>query len=232
MSTEIISDRDLTFKKNTRIIHIAKVGDKVGTNDPLVIFEEVGDDEKEALASLDKLDKKNSKSLQDLARNVAKAKYAGEIVDMRILYNIELEELHPTLRKVVNDYISVNKDKAKLLTDIRKDQIVEQPTTEKIDSDKIYGTEMQGVMLIFYIKHVDECKVGDKITFFTSAKTILAQVLDEGQEPHSEYRNTEIEAVISPMSLISRMIPDIYLLGYTNKVILELKKQCIEDLGI
>ena len=209
---------------------MAKVGDTVSTNDPLIIFEEVGDDEKEALKLLDKIDKEHSSEIQDLARSTAKAKIAGKIVDVKVFYNCKLEDMHPTLRTVVDSFINTNKRKYKALEKTRKDEIIEIPSIEKIESNKIMGSEIDGVVFQYFIQYTDYMKVGDKATFYVSAKCIVSTVIEEGQEPKCEYRNKNVDAILSPMSLISRMIPDMYLVGYSNKVLMELKDQCLEDL--
>jgi hypothetical protein len=72
-------------------------------------------------------------------------------------------------------------------------------------------------------------KVGDKLTFAVALKAILAETIEEGKEPYSDYRpEEELSAVISPMSLVSRMVPDLYLLGFSTKVVIELERQCID----
>jgi DNA-directed RNA polymerase beta subunit len=231
MTTEIISLRDVALKENTKLIKIASIGDVVSTSDPLIIYEEVNDTDGVSLDILDKLEGKNKDDLHDLARNTIKAKYSGEIVDIKILYNSKLEDMHPTLRKYIQNYIDVNTNKSKLLKDISPTQIIEQPSTDRIDNTKLLGSEIQGCLIQFFIKHYDDCAVGDKISFYTSAKTIICDIFPEGKTPITA-KNDEIEAILSPMSIVSRMTMDMFLMGYTNKILLELKRQVIEDLEL
>lgn len=115
LSTDVMNERPVVLNKNTRLIKIAKIGDKVDVNDPLVIFEDVGDNEELALKALERLDPGIGKDIDESARSVARAKYTGEIFDIHIYYNRNIEDLHPTLQKLVNDYTRKYKAKAKLI---------------------------------------------------------------------------------------------------------------------
>lgn len=229
MQSTIVNSRDVVLSKNSRVISMVNIGDKVSVNDNLMVFEEVGSSEAIALKALEKLDQSTKSTIEDLARSTAKAKTTGEVFDIRIFYNCELDEMHPTLRKVVTAYIEKYNAKARLIAKTRPDDIVQQPSTEKIEHEKILGNDVDGVVIQFFISTVEKEKVGDKVTFAIAAKTIIAETLENGKEPYSDYRpEEEVSALVSPMSLVSRMVPDIYLLGFSNKVVIELERQCIE----
>ena len=233
MSSEIINKRDVALKKNSRIIKMAQVGDKVEVNDSLVIFEETGDDEKLAIAALEKLDSDTQATVEELARSTVKAKFSGTIFDIRIYYNTPIEQMHPSMQKLVESYISKYNAKAELLKDTKVDEIIQQPSTNMIESDKLLGNEVSGILIEFYIKHTDKFKVGDKCTFYTSLKTIVAETIPEGQEPYSEYKpEEEVSCFLSPMSVVSRMTVDLFLMGYTNKILLDLKEKVIAKLEL
>lgn len=231
MSSTVINTREVVLSKNSRIISMAKEGDDVKVNDSLIIFEEVGDDESAALAALEKLDKGTKASIESLARSTASAKYTGKVHSIRIYYNCELEDMHPTLREMVASYIKKYNSKATIISKA-KDEIIQQPSTNKIESDKILGNDADGVVIQFFIEHQDKMKVGDKVSFAIALKAICCETIDEGFEPYSETNlsNKDIEnvdALISPLSLVSRMVPDFYLLGYSTKVVLSLEQQCL-----
>lgn len=66
----------------------------------------------------------------------------------------------------------------------------------------------------------------NKIVFGTAIKTIIADVVPKGEEPFSERNENEhIDAIFSPLSVVSRLTTDMYNMLYTNKLIIELKKQ-------
>lgn len=57
-------------------------------------------------------------------------------------------------------------------------------------------------------------------------KTIISDVFPEDQSPYSEYRpDEEIHAILSPLSIVSRMTVDVFLMLYSNKALIELKRQ-------
>ncbi|WP_368880441.1 hypothetical protein [Proteus mirabilis] len=232
MSSEVINERMVTLKKNTRISRIVKIGDEVDVNDPLVEFEEVGDGEAEALAALERMDSDTQDMINSRAFSSAKAKYTGEIFDIQIFYNTPIEEMEPSLAKIVKDYNAKYEEKSKKLEKVRSDEIVRMNSTKMIESEKLFGQDVDGVVIKFYIKFRDKMKVGDKMCFYTSLKTIVAKTIPKGLEPYSEYRPTEnVDAFLSPLSVVSRMTIDLFLMGYTNKLILELENKCVDILS-
>lgn len=65
--------------------------------------------------------------------------------------------------------------------------------------------------------------------FFTALKSIIGEVIPEGQEPFSEYRPDEqISSVIAPAAILARMTPSILLTMFGNKVLVELKRELQE----
>lgn len=229
MASKVINERPAILSKNSRITKMAKIGDMVEVNDALIIFEEVGSDEATALKALEKLDSSTQSTIEEIARSTVKAKFTGEIFDIRIYYNCDLEKMHPSLRKIVEAYIKKYNAKGNIISKIKSDEIIQQPSTDKIDALKIMGNDVDGVVIQFFIAHKDKMKVGDKLTFAVALKAILAETIEEGKEPYTDYRpEEELSAVISPMSLVSRMVPDLYLLGFSTKVVIELERQCID----
>ena len=234
MASEIITEKSVVIKKNSDIVSIAKVGQEVNINDYLIVFQEVGDTAKEALDNLEKsLSGKNA--IEAIGKNIVKTKYSGTIVDIKIYYNCDLEspETHPSLRKFVNNYIDTHKRRYNLLKDMRDDEMFELPSLERINSDKILGNEMDGILVSFFIKHLEKNTIGSKVSFFSACKGVISEVIPDEESPLSEYRRDEpIEAFLSTFSLIGRNVPDLLLIGYLNKVMIELKKQSLEILGL
>ena len=234
MASEIITEKETVLKKNSNIIQIAKIGQEIKINDPLIVFEEVGDTAKEALNNLEKsLNGKNSIDL--IGKNIVKSKYSGVIVDMKVFYNCDLEspDTHPSLKKFVKSYIDTHKKRYELLKGMRDDEMFELPSLERINSDKILGNEMDGVLVSFFIKHLEKNTIGSKVSFFSACKGVISEVIPIEEAPLSEHRAEEpVEALLSTFSLIGRNVPDLMLIGYMNKVLIELKKQCIEILDI
>lgn len=71
----------------------------------------------------------------------------------------------------------------------------------------------------------------DKIRY-NSCKTIISRVIDNEEMPYSDYigKENNIDAVISPLSIVSRMTSDIYNSLYLGKEIKYLKRKIKEML--
>ena len=236
MSSEITTEKQVAVKENSLIISVAKVGQSVNVNDPMIIFEEVGDTAQAAIDALDRsMESAVGSDLEHIGRNVIKSKYSGVITDIKVYYNCDLngDKIHPSLKKYVEGYIKDNKGRSNTLKGMREDEIIETASLDRIMNEKILGNEMSGVLICFFIQHTEDLSIGGKISFFSACKAIISEVIADDEAPTSEYRSENVvEAVLSPMSLIARNVPDLPLLGFSNKVILELKFQCLEELGI
>ena len=149
---------------------------------------------------------------------------------MDVYYNRDLTEFSPSVRQVIEDYIKTNEARAKriksLMAGSEASLTLDLPTVEKIDSDKIHGEEVDGLLLEIFVEYEDKLSIGDKITFYTALKTVIADTIPADQAPYSSlHPEEEIEAVLSPLSIVSRMVPDVYQMLYSNKALIELKKQ-------
>ena len=68
-----------------------------------------------------------------------------------------------------------------------------------------------------------------KISFYTALKTVISDVIPSDKHPYSDNKDEEIEAILSPLSIVSRMVPDVYQMMLGNKVLIELKRK-IKDI--
>ena len=139
-----------------------------------------------------------------------------------------MDEFSPSLQKIIKNYIKEVKekrDKIKSLNTSEPPNII-LPSVEKVNSDRIMNTDVDGVLIEFYISHENETGVGGKLTMQAACKTIVSKVIPEGQEPFSEFRPDEnIDVLFSPLSIISRMTLDLISLTAVGKVIIELKRK-------
>lgn len=231
MTSYLTMKKEMVLGPNTTVEYMIDVGAEINTGDPLIIFENSFEDES-INDLLNKLGDEFEETVNALSKNTYRSKYTGKVVDIKIYYNRELEELSPSLQKYVKKYINkAQKRKKIILENTSEEALVDMqlPATNKQEEGKIKGVEVDGVMIEFYIEYEDTLGVGDKITFYGSCKTIVSDILQEGEEPYSElHPDKPIDAVISPLSIISRMTIDIYLSLYLNKVMIELKNKCRE----
>jgi RNA polymerase Rpb2, domain 6 len=226
LSTKIVMKKELSLGVNANIDYMVEKGASVKTGDPLVIFENSFED-KSLNQLLDKLGSDLNQTINELSKNKLSSKYTGKVVDVVMYYNRDIEEFSPSVQKILKKYISEGKKKEKAVKEITSDATsVNIRPMRKQKGFKIKGTEVDGLLIEIYVEYDDELGVGDKVTYYTALKTIISDVIKKGEEPFSENDpDEEIEAIMSPLSIVSRMTVDIYSALYLNKALVHLKKQ-------
>jgi hypothetical protein len=213
---------------NTVIHKIASVGERIKAGDELLNFTTSFEDPSttEFLASL--ASSLGTDVSEAVGNEKITSKYTGTVANIKIYYNMPLEDMNETLQKLIKKY------KAKILK--RKDIIKGMNTanvriapTEQQKGEKVGVEEYEGVLIEFFVEYYDEMGEGDKLVYSTALKGVISQVLADEEAPMPEYRETDpIEAIITPTGIISRMTMDIYSMLYSNKVLVELGKQIKE----
>jgi len=239
MASDIIMMKDVVIGKNANISNMVNIGDVVKVDDVLIEYETSFDNDVYNKFLADIGDDLAIDEIKSLGKYPIKTKYAGVIEDIKIYTSVELDELSPSLRRLVTQYYGkINKKKNLLNKYDKTDSIVKAgmmitESTKKLEpgtNGKIKGRELfDGVLIEFYIKYRDVLTVGDKITFFSALKSIIGEVVPEGYEPYSEYRpNEEVSAFLSPNAVLARMTPSIIYTMFANKVLIELKRHLEE----
>ena len=240
------SEADMTFckqvviGKNSNVYDIRKVGDSVSIGDPLMSFDTSFDDS-DLNKMLSNLSDDNKEVLEENSSNIIKSKYAGRIIDIKIYSTVDVEELSPSLQKIVKAYYNRIDSKKKFVSkydssnnkSIVKCGLLLNESTGKVEPNVygvVRGQKVQDSVLIeFYIEHGDIMGVGDKLAYFTALKSIVGEVIPEGYEPYSEFRpEEEVSSLIGPSAILKRQVPSIILTVLGNKVIVELKRKLKE----
>jgi RNA polymerase Rpb2, domain 6 len=226
LSTKISMKKEISLGVNANIDYMVKKGDLVKTGDPLIVFENSFEDSS-LNQLLDKLGSDFNETISELSKNKMSSKYTGKIVDVVMYYNRDIEEFSPSVQKILKSYIKDAKGRAKKMKEHTDDVTsANLHPTQKQDGYKIKGVEVDGLLIEIYIEYDDELGVGDKVTYYTALKTIISDVIPQGEEPFSENDPDEnIEAIMSPLSIISRMTIDIYGALYLNKTLIHLKRE-------
>ena len=111
---------------------------------------------------------------------------------------------------------------------VKCNMLFNEPTGKvETNNGKLRGAIVNdGVLIEFYIKVHDEVGVGDKIVFFSALKSIVGNVIPEGQEAYTLFRPEEsIDAVLSCNSLIARGISSAPKMLMSNKLLVELSRK-------
>jgi len=227
--TYVTMKEDLILTPETIIHKMVKVGDKVSIGDSLAVFESTFDDEG-GINLLGQISDEYNEQIEEFANTAKRSHYEGEIIDIKVYYNRDLQDFHPTLRKIINDYIKSIESKKKKIKHLNLSEpsnIFLPPTSkyEGYQKNKIKSVDVDGVLIEFFIRHPDHMRSGDKIAFQGACKTIVSETIETGEEPYSEFRPEEnIDAIFSPLSFVSRMTVDIPIAMLAQKALVELKR--------
>lgn len=235
MATEVVMPKQVVLGPNTNIDYIVKIGDRVASGDELIRFERSFDENSLNLL-LANVGENMREDIAMSSRDRVKTKYTGVIEDIKVYSSVDLDELSPSLRKIVRDYYSKINKRKKILDKYDKSgnpvvkcgMLFDEPTGKiETNNGKFKGALLNdGVLIEFYIKIHDELGPGDKIVFFSALKSIVTTVIPEGEEAYTEFRPDEkIGAVLSCNSLISRGIASCPLMLMANKLLVELSRQ-------
>jgi hypothetical protein len=240
-ATEMCFVKQATIGKNANVEYMVKKGQEIKVGDSLIQFDTSYEDNS-LNTLLANLSTDEQESLLEGSRNDIHSKYSGVIEDIKIYSTVELEEMSPSIRKIVSAYYNQINRKKRLLEQYdpdSKDSIVKcgillNETTKKIEPNKfgvIKGQKIEegGVMIEFYIKHSEPLEIGSKIANFTALKNTIGEIIPAGYEPWSSFRpEEEVSTIIASNSILKRMTPSILLTALGNKCIIELKNSLKE----
>jgi len=234
MTAYVTMKKEIFLGPNSNVDYIVKKGQEVKTGDTLLKFEN-SFDEKEINLLLSKLGDEYKSEIEDMSKNTLHSKYTGVIEDVQIYWNVEEDEMSDSLKKLISSYKKNLKSKEKYLKEngINTDDLI-LPSSDKLENNgKIKGKNVgDGVLIEIYVKYKDIMGVGDKITYYTALKGVIGSVIPADEAPFSEYRQEEpIDAILTPFSVISRMTNSIFYMMWSNKVLIELKRQIGEIYG-
>lgn len=232
MATDVVMNKNVVLNPNTNISSIVKIGDKVKVGQPLIVFEENMTDDPDITKMLAKVGDDIQEEINDIGRSIVKSSYAGYIHDIKIYYTCELDEMTPTMRKIVDQYRGKLRKAKKKIETARpgnpRNKIM-LPPDEKIVAmkGKVKGEFIDnGILIEFYIRYKDIMAIGDKLTYYTALKGIVGEIIPYGKEPYLlDDPEEKVDAFLSHISVDARMTTSPIIAGVINKVFIELKKK-------
>lgn len=228
-STSVSMLKAISLNPNTIIHYIAKEGQNIEVGETLLEFTAAEDEiSAEILQGL--YDELGEEDYNALTHEKVVSKYSGVISKVEIYYNHDFEELNPSLQSTINEYKkNIEKRKNKLKSKGVNSSNTKIAPITKQTSNKVHSTEYDGVLICFWVEYDDPMSIGDKMTFQTALKGVVAKVFSEEESPISEYREEDvIEAIETPTGIISRMTVDFYSILWINKILVEVGKQIKE----
>lgn len=233
MASKITMEKHLVLGPNANILKLPKIGDTIAVNDNIVEYEQSNDDES-INRLLANIDDELKEKVTSMSRGIIKSKYTGVIEDIKVYSVSELDELSPSLRKVVSRYWKrvksmkdiINKLNITDPSDTGNVYMMEDKPIKPING-KVKGFDMEsGVLILIYITYRNPFSIGDKLINFAALKGVCSEIWDPGKEPYSEFRpKEEISAFFPPLGLMARKTPSILPTMFGNKLIIELKRK-------
>lgn len=173
-ATEMCFKKSAVIGKNSNVFYMVKKGQEISVGDALIQFDSSFEDDSinTLLANLAQDEKE---TILEEARNEIKSKYSGTIEDIKIYSTVDLDELSPSLRKIVSSYyreINHKKEFLEKYDESSKDSVMKcgilmNETSKKVEPNKfgvIKGEKVEDSVLIeIYIKHSEPLEVGSKI---------------------------------------------------------------------
>ena len=173
-ATEMCFKKACVVGKNSNVFYMVEKGQEISVGDSLIQFDTSYEDEtlNMLLANLGAEDKEN---ILEGARNEIKSKYSGVIEDIKIYATVDLDDMSPSLRKIVGKYYRNIKQKKDFLSKydpdskegIMKCGLLLTDANHKVQPNKfgvIRGEHVEDSVLIeFYIKHEEPLEIGSKI---------------------------------------------------------------------
>ena len=228
LAFNVVTDKSLVLGPNANIVKMVKIGDHVKSGDPLIVFESSFQEDK-INEVLKKLGTDAGQEVIEMGRSIVKSKFTGNIVDIKMFYNHPIEDFSPSIKSIINTYVSSNKKREEIVLKTKTDDILDIANTSPVDYTKLFGQDFDGIFIQIFISHKDTLNQGDKVSAQVALKGTIGNVLKKEEAPLPEYRpDKPVQVCLSPLSVISRMVTDFSSVLYCNKAIIGLKEKCQE----
>ena len=181
----------LNFEQSVR--ELVSVGDAVMIDSPLCYIE----DSVTSDSSL--FDEETIKSLDILSANVPKAKYAGVIEDIKIIYYGEIDDMNANLAKLARKF---DRLKGKEVEELGLDE----PTNNKINDSmriELNNINEKTFVIQVYITSKETMNTGDKGVFANQLKTTVGRVMTGVNETES---GIPVDAIFGFKSIANRVV--------------------------
>lgn len=235
-ATRITKQKRVILSKFANIKYIAKIGQSVQANDPILAFDDTEDEfSSQLLASITDQMEDQGEIIATTAPVVSK--YTGVIRDIQIIYTVPPEEMSPSLRKVVENYAKDASKREKVLSkymDVRDSNTILKSSEMSIPDSrgKVAGTRIdEGVIIDFYIEYEDVAGNGDKGSI-TALKFTVCNVVPTELAGYTDFNpDRKIEVYVASFGAFKRMVADVEKIGILTKVLVESKRLMKEEYG-
>ena len=232
MASDIVIEKEIVVPKDASVYNLVKKGQDIKEGDTLMILQSAydEDDVNTLLRNL----AGSEEEITNLGRIPITSKVTGKVQDIVIERTVEIDELSPTLKKIIKEYENNIKSKKNVLNkygieDINKDiqDTKALPATGKLKN------AADCIVIRLYLSYHDKFKPGDKLIYGNAVKGVDKEIFPEGLEPYSEYRkNEKIHSLLSIGSINARMVTSVLITSAINKGLIELSRKVKDMAGI
>jgi hypothetical protein len=231
MSNPIIKRKQLAIGINANIIKMVKVGDYVRAGDSLMLFEDE-ENAKETTELLEAMGEVDEEAMADLFYHSPKANGSGKINKIEIYWSEDPDKMSNSCKALVNNYIKEVKKRIAFEETHTgaKSKLRYNLTKTALNNHRINGAvipEDQGILIEFFIEHVDDMASGWKLSFQPAVKSIIAQVTPESLDPYTE--NGDLDGVVGVISVSARQVNSTYLIGSAGKILHDMTKKIADE---
>lgn len=230
MATKVIDKEDHILDKDSNVFKIVNIGDHVEPEDALMIWQ--NPHEEEEANTLLRILGNDQEMVSELGRRTVRSEITGRVADIRIYRTVEIEELSPSLQKIVKAYEKPIKEKKKKLNElgIESDFL---PATYKLDPVGKLKKAQNAVLIEFYLERIDIISVGDKLTNYSANKAIIKHIIPTDQMAYTDARpNEPIDLFVGQISIDKRMVTSTMNYGSIQKLLIEFDRWAKGILGI
>lgn len=172
MTTKITKQKRVILSRFANIKYMAKIGQTVQTNDPILTFDDTEDEFSSQM--LARMAEEAGDDEEIMATNAPiVSKVTGVIRDIRIYYTIDPTLMTPSMQKILKEYNTAASKREKTISKHMNlyDANTLVKTSEQLQPDstgKVKGVKINdGIMIDFYIEYEDVMSPGDKLSYST-----------------------------------------------------------------
>lgn len=235
-ATRVTKQKRVILSKYANVVKMVNVGDQIQANDVIIAFDDTEDEfSSKLLASI-------AEQIEDEDEVVAtsapvRSKISGTIADIDVTYTVPLDEMSPSLRKIVETYIKRTSKREKIISkhgDLRDANTLLKSSEISVPDQrgKVAGTTIgDGVMIDFYIEYLDIAGNGDKGSIGALKFTDCTVIPDELAAFAESNPDRKIDVYVASFGAFKRMVADVEKVGVLTKVLVETKRKMKDKYG-
>jgi hypothetical protein len=211
LGARVVKNKSYVIDCNYMISGMLNEGDKV---EPATHLFSMSDG---IMGGMGGLSKEVQETLERLKHNSPKAKVRGEIKRIRVMYNCELTDMSPSLRK---------------LAKWSDEQIKEDNNNDKYNGQVNSGYSIDGkpllpgeVQIIISISYLENMSIGDKGIIGSQLKTIVSESFDYDMKTED---GEDIDYLYSYRGIYARIVNSTTKIGTTTTVLKKIGQKAVD----